>query len=144
MVRATVEEYATYSLYKHAVPMTVAEVASDISYSHGYTREALRDLWSRGEIEGAKTDPVIACNVHGDSIVLTSNFDGMMDDLEDASAPLAKKARSQVAYGNVPELQKFIKRHAAATYQIERRWKFWYSTPSLTGGSTSSSASASP
>lgn len=142
MVQPTVDEYATYCLYKHAVPMTVAEIAADIGYSHGYTREALRDLRSRGEIEGAKTDPVIACNVHGDTIVITSNFDGMMDNLESASASLAKKARSQVTYGNVSELQKFIKRHAAATYQIERRWEFWYPTPSPAGGSTSPPASA--
>ena len=137
---------------KTGVPMTVHQIATKTGYSHDYMRKRLREAYNNGEIEGAKTDPIIACTVHGKTIVLTASFDGMMDALEDASPPLAKKARSQVAHGNVPELQKFIKRHAAATYQIGRRWQFWYTTPSPAGGSSggssggaaSSTASARP
>lgn len=138
MVQPTVEEYATYCLYEHAVPMTVAEIRADIDYSHGYTREALRDLRSRGEIEGEKTKPVVACNVHGTSVVFTSSREGMLESLEDAPTDIAARARSSTS--GVEDLQRFIRQHGSGTYQIERRWKFWYPKPAP--GTSSSPAAA--
>ena len=141
--KPTVEEFAVYSLYNHGRRMTVAEVRTDIEYSHGYTREALRDLRRRGVIKGAKTDPVIASNVHGGTVVHTSSFQGMMDDLDALPTNIADQARAQVAKGDVPGLQRFIRNHAGATYQIERRWKFWYPSQATSSGSSQSpSASA--
>ena len=137
--KPTVEEFAVYSLYKHSRRMTVAEIRTDIGYSHGYTREALRDLRRRGVIKGEKSDPVVASNIHGGTVVHTADFQGMMDDLDALPTNIADRARAQVTKGDVPGLQRFIKKHASATYQIERRWKFWYP-----GVMAASSASPSP
>ena len=122
--------------------MTVHQVATATRYSHDYMRKRLREALDNDEIEGAKLDPVIACNIHGGRIILRSNFSGMMEDLEAISHPLATRARTQVVPGDVPGLQKFIKRHASATYQIESRWRFWYPTSTPPGKSSSSPAAS--
>ena len=122
--------------------MTVHQVATATGYSHDYMRKRLREALDNDEIEGAKTDQVIACSVRGGTVVLTASFDGMMDSLRDASDDLADKAETEVTYGDVDELQKFIKRYASATYQIERRWEFWYPTTPPAGASSSPAATA--
>jgi hypothetical protein len=133
----TVEKRAEYCLYKHAVPMTVHEIATEIGYSHGYTREALREHRADDVIEGTKTDPVIACSVHGETVVLTSSYKGMIDSLEEASEDLAEKAKAEIPTGNVEKLQAYIRRHAESTFEIERRWEFWYPTATPPTGTSS-------
>ena len=120
--------------------MTVHQVATATGYSHDYMRKRLREALDNDEIEGAKVDQVIACNIRGGTVVLTASREGMLDSLEEISKSLADRARSETS--GVEDLQAFIRRHATSTYQIERRWKFWYPTTRLASASSSSAAAA--
>lgn len=140
MVRQNAKHYGVKCLYDEGVPMTVSQITDVTDYSHEYQRERLREAKKNDEIEGAKLDPVTACSVRGQTIVLTSDFQGMMDDLKTADKALADRAKRDVTHGDINGLQKFIKRHATSTYTIEYRWKFWYPTATPPAGASPSPA----
>ncbi|WP_147465009.1 hypothetical protein [Halococcus sp. IIIV-5B] len=116
-------------------------MAADINYSHAYTRKGLKGLLRRGFINGQKTTPIIGCSVNGQIVVLTSDYQGMIDVLRRISPPLAAKARAATV--TVQQLHDFIKNHAQGTFILERRWLFWHPSAVPSSG-TPSSASASP
>ena len=124
----TAREYIVYHLWKEG-RSTIHEIATAIGYSRGHTRTTAKELRADGLIEGEKTDPVIGCRVNGRWIILTSNRDEMIRQLQQVAPSAAARARAQAM--TVEEVHDLLKKHAQVVAPVSRRWEFWVEPANL-------------
>lgn len=101
---------------------TIHEIATAIGYSHGYVRQKAKEMRQNGRINGTKGDVIPGYIINGNTVVLTSDKQQIINALR-AYAP---QAVPPVQSMSISEAHKHIRNNVAdATFAASRRWEFW-------------------